>query len=138
MSLDVTLKGRDKNRTMYNIYELKWFGIKYFDSGYNSMDEFVERLNIDIPNWRDIANADNPDYDPYPEILYDDNITHNLNKMADAAGIYKYLWKPEELGIEFAKDLIKPLTKGLKDLKSNPEKYKKYNSPNGWGLKTVL
>src|SRR6266496_3980933 len=45
--------------------------------------------------------------------LYWRNITHNLNTMADAAGIYKHLWRPEELGITKAGELIAPLAAGL-------------------------
>lgn len=62
------------------------------------------------------------------------NITHNLGPMARAARIYKPLWRPEELGITKAAQLIEPLKKGLQLLKSNPERFEKLNSPNGWGL----
>jgi hypothetical protein len=65
--------------------------------------------------------------------VFDANITHNLNKMAEAAGIYKHLWRPDELGITKAKELIAPLTNGLGDLKSRPEAFKQYNPENGWG-----
>lgn len=67
------------------------------------------------------------------EVYFEANITHNLNKMADAAGIYKHLWRPEELGITQAKDLIEPIEKGLADMKSNPGKFMTYNATNGWG-----
>ena len=87
-----------------------------------------------VHNWRDIANTDNPDYDATPVYLYEANITHNLNRMGDAAGIYEYLWRPDELNITTAKELIEPLEKGLKSLKRYPKKYQKYNSPNGWGM----
>lgn len=62
------------------------------------------------------------------------NITHNLNRMADAAGIYDALWRPDENGFERAKDIIPILEKGLFELKDNPEVYEKYNAENGWGL----
>jgi hypothetical protein len=65
--------------------------------------------------------------------VFDSNITHNLAEMADAVGIYQHCWRPEELGITHAKQLIEPLQKGLELLKSDPDKYKKYDSPNGWG-----
>lgn len=65
--------------------------------------------------------------------VYSANITHNLGKMADAAGIYQALWRPEEINIETADQLIDLLTKGLELLKSSPEKFKVYDSPNGWG-----
>lgn len=65
--------------------------------------------------------------------VFDYNITHNLNDMADEAGIYKHLWRPEELGIKKAEELIEPLRNGLELLKSEPEKFKKFNPENGWG-----
>lgn len=65
--------------------------------------------------------------------VYDSNITHNLADMAEAAGIYKALWRPEELGITKALELIPLLEIGLKKLKKSPKKYEKYNSSNGWG-----
>ena len=66
--------------------------------------------------------------------VYSSNITHNLNEMAEAAGIYKHLWRPEELGITKAADLIDPLTEGLAKLLADPKKFEAFNSPNGWGL----
>lgn len=66
--------------------------------------------------------------------VYSANITHNLGKMADAAGIYQHLWRPEELGIKTAAELIEPLQAGLDRLRDDPEAFKKHNAPNGWGL----
>ena len=68
-----------------------------------------------------------------PTQVYERNITHNLNTMADEAGIYKHLWRPDELGITKASQLIEPLTKGLELLRSDPERFKAFNPPNGWG-----
>lgn len=65
--------------------------------------------------------------------VFDGNITHNLNKMADAAGIYEHLWRPDEINITKAKELIEPLREGLHKLKLEPEKYKTFNPENGWG-----
>lgn len=62
------------------------------------------------------------------------NITHNLGKMADKAGIYYALWRPEEKGWKIASDIIPILEKGLKKLKAKPDYYKKFNAENGWGL----
>lgn len=67
------------------------------------------------------------------EKYYSSNITHNLNQMADAAGIYNHLWRPDEFGITKAQQLIEPLTKGLADLNSRPEYYSQFNAKNGWG-----
>jgi DNA repair exonuclease SbcCD ATPase subunit len=61
------------------------------------------------------------------------NVTHNLNKMAEVVGLYKILWYPEEVGITSASQMIEPLEKAIKELEANPEKYKAYNPPNGWG-----
>jgi len=65
--------------------------------------------------------------------VYSANITHNLNTMAGEAGIYEHLWRPDEINITKAKELIEPLREGLHKLKSEPEKYKAFNPSNGWG-----
>ena len=41
-----------------------------------------------------------------PTEVYSANITHNLGLMAEEAGIYQPLWRPEELGIKTAAGLI--------------------------------
>lgn len=69
-----------------------------------------------------------------PTEVYTANITHNLGRMADAAGIYMAVWRPEEIGIQIAAQLIEPLTAGLELLKSDPERFKAYDAPNGWGV----
>jgi hypothetical protein len=68
------------------------------------------------------------------EYVFDANITHNLNKMAAAAGIYEACWRPEEIGATKASDIIPILEKGFEDMKARPEHYKQFDSPNGWGL----
>ena len=68
------------------------------------------------------------------EHVFSLNITHNLGKMADAAGIYEVLWRPDENGITKARQCIDPLSSALLELVRNREKYEAYNSPNGWGL----
>ena len=65
--------------------------------------------------------------------VYSRNITHNLNKMAGEAGIYKPLWRPDEIGIERAHQLIEPLRAGLELLRSDPARFEPFNPPNGWG-----
>lgn len=69
-----------------------------------------------------------------PTQVFEANITHNLGKMAENAGIYKYLWRPEEIGIKFAYQLIQPLEEGLALMKSDPERFKAFDADNGWGL----
>lgn len=70
--------------------------------------------------------------------VFEANITHNLNSMADDAGIYRELWRPDELGIKTARELIEPLRKGLDLLQSDPERFKKFNPTNGWGNYDLL
>ena len=66
--------------------------------------------------------------------VYSANITHNLNVMADEAGIYYAMWRPEEIGAERARDIVGILEKGLADLKARPNYFAKFNASNGWGL----
>jgi len=66
--------------------------------------------------------------------LYWRKITHNLARMATATGLYKPLWHPKELGVEFAEDLSPFLEKGLIKLAGLSEEEIKALSPkNGWG-----
>ena len=66
--------------------------------------------------------------------LYGANITHNLGSMADAAGIYQALWRPEEQGWTTARDLIPYLQAGLLLLNVAKHRFEKFNDPTGWGL----
>ncbi len=61
------------------------------------------------------------------------NITHNMGAMAKEAGIYQVLWRPEEIGITKAEQLIRPLTGGLDALVADPDHYRTFNPANGWG-----
>ena len=73
------------------------------------------------------------------EEVFSANITHNLGTMASEVQLgeytlYQYLWRPEEIFIRNAEELIKPLSEGLQILKSDPVKYTALQSDNGWGL----
>ena len=68
-----------------------------------------------------------------PHVVYDNNITHNLNQMAGAAGLYIALWQPEELEITKAWQLIVPLREGLGRLRAEPERFRALNPSNGYG-----
>jgi len=65
--------------------------------------------------------------------VYSGNITHNLNSMAKEAGIYMHLWRPEEIGIKKAEQLIGPLSAGLVLLAGDPDRFRQFNPKNGWG-----
>lgn len=67
------------------------------------------------------------------ECVFEYNITHNLNKMADAAGIYQTLWRPEEIGAVHSKDIIEHLKHGLIELVTRCSHYKTFEPANGWG-----
>lgn len=62
--------------------------------------------------------------------LFHGFVTHNLGSMARAAGIYEVLWRCK---YQKARELIEPLTVGLRLLMSDPKRFKYYDSPNGWG-----
>lgn len=75
-----------------------------------------------------------------PHTVFDINITHNLNKMAEALGVYNILWHPEDLAKEagvdkiYVKNFIEPINKAIEKLSTNMEYYqKKYGPKNGWG-----
>lgn len=92
--------------------------------------------------------------EPQRECLYTDNITHNLGKMADAAGLYEALWRPYRLKEGYnipendyqaeykfeednpvkANEIIPIIEKGLVDMIARPKYYETFNSSNGWGM----
>ena len=91
--------------------------------------------------------------------LYNDNITHNLARMAKAAGCYESLWSPLESPANFALPedipqadrqcganwiqppgspifaarLIPQLEVSLEILERHPDHFSVFNAPNGWG-----
>jgi len=70
--------------------------------------------------------------------VFSRNITHNLTSMADACGVYKILWRPEELGLHLAKDLINDLEIGINYMSKNRVTLEAYNPPNGWGCYEIF
>ena len=70
--------------------------------------------------------------------VFHGNITHNLARMAEAVGLYKPLWRPEEIGVERAEQLIPLLEEGLATLKECPDIAKGFNPSNGWGAYETL
>lgn len=65
--------------------------------------------------------------------VYWANITHNLTGMAAEAGIYKHLWRPDEIGITKAAQLIEPVSAGLALMVSEPSRFHAFDASNGWG-----
>ena len=60
-------------------------------------------------------------------------ITHNLTAMAEAAGLYECMWRPEEICITLASQMIHPLECGIAVMEQDKEKLKKLNPENGFG-----
>jgi hypothetical protein len=111
-------------------------------------------MSLDVHLYRPylISYDEGKTLEPRRELLYNANITHNLNKMATKAGIYEALWRPYQLKPDYpgfddhkaeweyedanpvrGYEIIDVIEKGLDDMKKRPEYYKKFNSPNGWG-----
>lgn len=119
MSLDVYL--RSKTPVI-----LKGTGVYIRDNG-STRELTVEEVKLRYPDSNIEENECETDE------VFHENITHNMNKMAMQVDLYKCLWRPDELNITIAKDLIDLLREGLHKLKLEPDKYKEFNPPNGWG-----
>lgn len=111
-------------------------------------------LDVYLSRKRWVSYDEGKTYEVDNEGIYSANITHNLGEMADKAGIYEALWRPHRLRTDYAVDegdhdaeyefedsvtivaseIIPILEKGLADLKSRPDYFKEFDSPNGWGL----
>jgi len=110
-------------------------------------------LDVEIIRQYHVSYDEGKTLIPMEEEIYSSNITHNLGKMADEAGIYEALWRPYQLkpdyrefedyneesefennSITYCHEIIPIIEKGLEKLKSDPEFYKTFNSPNGWGM----
>lgn len=74
-------------------------------------------------------------YLEYRTRVFDYNITHNLAKMARAAGLYEAMWRPDEMPewIDRAAQLIPYLEAGIAKLKAERESMLPLNPENGWG-----
>ena len=66
-------------------------------------------------------------------VVFSYNITHNLGAMARFVGCYEALWRPEEIGIEYANQLTPLLSNAAVFLALNKDKCEEYNPKNGWG-----
>jgi len=76
---------------------------------------------------------------PKPVSVYDNNITHNLSKMAsevklsNGLSLYDVLWRPDEHELELAEDIVELLDEGWNILVSEPDRFRQLNPENGWG-----
>jgi hypothetical protein len=67
------------------------------------------------------------------EVYFDAYVTHNLIEMAKNCGIYVAVWRPEEINIKEAYQLIIPIEDAIDELKSYPEKFQFWQPKNGFG-----
>lgn len=65
-------------------------------------------------------------------------ITHNLTAMAEAAGLYECMWRPDEMCIILASQMIYPLEKGINAMIKNEVWLKTMNPENGFGNYELL
>jgi hypothetical protein len=65
--------------------------------------------------------------------VFDANITHNLNRMADAAGFYRHLWRGDEIDVTKAHQLIFPLKAGIAAMIERPSYFRQFEPDNKWG-----
>jgi hypothetical protein len=113
-------------------------------------------MSLDVTLYRNyhVSYDEGKTLEPKKEEVYSANITHNLGKMADEAGLYEALWRPHRLKPGYnileddykteweyednnpvrAHEIIEIIEKGLEDMKARPKHYEKFNSPNGWGI----
>lgn len=124
MSLDVTLRVPDD----LDIFH-RGSGIFVRENGrLREIDR--EEWDRKYPDREPFVLKYEPSFDP---VVFTSNITHNLDSMAGEAGLYEYLWRPDTMGITRASQLVAPLRKGLREMESDPARYKLFNPPNGWG-----
>lgn len=67
------------------------------------------------------------------EQVFSANVTHNLASMAEQAGLYGPVWRPEKQGLTHARDLIPHLERGITQMELAPDRFRAYSSPNGYG-----
>lgn len=76
----------------------------------------------------DIDLVDNGEY------VWEGNITHNLNVMAQAVGIYEVVWRPDEIGYSgLTLAVLEKIVPAIEQLLFYRNVYEQYNPENGWG-----
>jgi hypothetical protein len=53
--------------------------------------------------------------------------------MAVEAGIYHALWRPNEHGYTYARDISPIIQNGILKMQKNPENFRRFDAKNGWG-----
>lgn len=67
------------------------------------------------------------------QCVFECYVTHNLNKMANEAGIYEVMWRPDEIMCSEAQDIAEKLMEGLQSLIRRKWYFEQFNPSNGFG-----
>lgn len=79
------------------------------------------------------ATIDTGDVEPITVDIYHGSVSHNCNAMAMVAGCYHAVWRPDEIGIETAKDLIPHLENGILEMREKKLELMRHEPANGFG-----
>jgi hypothetical protein len=73
--------------------------------------------------------------DGHHNSVFNINITHNLNAIANKAGVYDCLWRPEEFNIRKASDIQEKVHSAIVELEENGDAYAyiELTPKNKWG-----
>jgi hypothetical protein len=96
-----------------------------------SLDVYLQGETTDVPCTCRHCGHDHTRKET--EEFFSANITHNLGRMAREAGIYEALWRPDEIGITKASQLIEPLRAGIAMMRAEPGRFRPLSASNGWG-----
>ncbi len=124
MSLDVYL-------TMPELVKAAGGSGIFVREGGQTVEISREEWNAKHPGQEPVTFDRGEDYET--DEAYSANVTHNLGRMAEEAGIYKHLWRPDEIGVTKARQLIEPLSIGLALMKQEPQRFIALNPSNNWG-----
>ena len=66
------------------------------------------------------------------ETVWEGNITHNLAEMADRAGMYSAMWRPDELSYT-PRGALEDVRAGINLMLGDRKRFERLNPTNGWG-----
>lgn len=130
MSLDVYLHGPKREKVACASLRDRIFIREDGQTREITREEWDERFPEREPV---VLTADEDDESEEGPCLFSANITHNLGRMAAQVDLYEPLWRPEEVGIETAAQLVEPLRAGLQRLLAERDHLEQFNPENGWG-----
>lgn len=129
MSLDLTLTTRKP-------IIRKGTGVFIREKGETRELQTIEEVRAHFPD-SDISGIEVREYET--NAIFDENITHNLGRMAeniygDNYSLYTLLWRPEEKGFtKVNKCYIENISECLAYMLIHRKELEQYNPENGWG-----